>query len=116
MIKLKTNNPILLEARERARHYFISTILNDHPLSLELIDDIINLTESRFPKIESGELEINEKTVSDVYSKIYNPIPEGVIPVHMLKGNDSDSQQNVLSSESVPTSENKQISNLKIVK
>lgn len=106
----------MLEARDKARHYFLTEILNDHPLSSELIDDIINLTESGFPRLKkSGEVEINEKTVSLVYAKIYKPIPDGVIPTHMLKGNDPNSAyaptETILS-----TPESNQPSHLKIVK
>lgn len=80
MIKLKTDNPLLLEEREKAKNYLIKEVLKESPLNSDIIDDLINLSEVRF-----NTMEINEKNISLVYSQIYSPHLKNVLPVHVLK-------------------------------
>lgn len=80
MIKLQTDNSLLLNEREKAKNYLLNDILKEHPLSLELVDDLINLTE-----VSLNGLEINEKTIALVYSRIYSPNLKNALPDYMVK-------------------------------
>lgn len=79
MINLKTDNSFLLKEREKATKYLLEEILSLPPQK-DIIDDLINMTEFHF-----GDMEINEKNISLVYSRIYSADLKSALPPHVLK-------------------------------
>lgn len=78
-MKLETQNLFLLKEREKAKNY-LEELLMESSLRSELIDDLINLAEVSF-----GNMEINEKNIALVYSRIYSPELKNALPPHVLK-------------------------------
>lgn len=113
MINLQTDNPLLLKAREDAKKYLISEVLNDSPLAPVLIDDLINMTESAL-----NSEKLNAKGINFVYSRIYNSNLKNALPEHMLKGNNPNGGVNTLKEdmEKIIASNSPNNNHLKIVK
>lgn len=84
MINLKTDNPLLIAEREKAKNYLLKEVLGESIFNNDVVDDLINMAEARF-----GSLEINKENISLVYSKIYSPELKNALPGHLLKENNN---------------------------